>query len=87
MTEYLGDLFTVRGTTPRSPFIEGIVANSPADKHDQLEVRLRRFDGGRTRFPCDGWTPRDGDLPSRGDKCLVVQSNLGRYWCLVWMTA
>ena len=87
MTDFLGDVFVARGTAPASPFIEGVVANTPADAGDQLEVRLKRFDGGKTRFPMDGWTPRGEDLPTRGDKALVVQSNLGRYWCICWFPA
>lgn len=88
MADYLADVFpSLRDEIKRSPFIEGVVANTPATKDDQLEVRLKRFDGGRTRFTMQGWTPRGTSLPVRGDRCLVVQSNLGRYWCVCWFPA
>lgn len=79
------DLYQGRGEQPRSQLFEGTVAKTATTLSTAVEVRLPGFDGGRARWPVEGWTPRDTQLPARGDRCLVALSDKGRMWMLCWM--
>lgn len=50
---------------------------------DELTVTIDDFDGAelaRHAWPVAGWTRGGGAMPARGDRCLVVMSEIGRAW-------
>jgi hypothetical protein len=50
---------------------------------DELTVTIDDFDGSemaRHAWPVAAWPRGGGALPARGDRCLVVMSEIGRAW-------
>ncbi|HST43088.1 MAG TPA: hypothetical protein VLK58_26415 [Conexibacter sp.] len=50
---------------------------------DELTVTIDDFDGdelSRHAWPVVSWPPSATAVPARGDRCLVVRSEIGRVW-------
>ncbi len=50
---------------------------------DELTVTIDGFDGDETTrhaWPVAAWPASDDAMPARGDRCLVVRSEIGRVW-------
>lgn len=83
----LGDLVSQPIATPAengAQIREGVVRNTPAATTDDLFVTVESFTGDQKLGPCR-WTPRDGDLPVAGDKCVVQDSSDGRLHVVIWL--
>lgn len=77
--------FYPRGAPPVAVAAE--CANTPEDAADDLFVVIESFDGKRQRFgPCF-FAPKAGELPERGDDCLVVFDSDGIPWVPLWWNA
>lgn len=61
----------------------GTIATTPADASVEVYVTIPAFDQGDRRFgPCK-YVPK-GELPARGDSCLVAFDEADRPWIAVW---
>lgn len=70
---------------PLPPAVDGVVARAPASDTDLLHVSIAGFDDHSNMFgPCPWGPTRGTTLPSVGDRCLVVFSDLETPWVVCW---
>lgn len=63
--------------------VRGRIANTPAAEDDDLFVTIDVYDRQQRFGPC-AFAPRGEDLPSRGDRCLVLFDELREPWVVLW---
>lgn len=69
-----------RRESVRPVALEAIVSNPDPD---ELTVTIEDFDGdqlARHAWPAVSWPSSGTAMPARGDRCLVVMSEIGRAW-------
>jgi hypothetical protein len=69
--------------TPLDAAARGTVANSPADAADDLFVTVDVYDDQLRFGPCY-FAPKAGQLPQRGDECLVIFDEVREPWVALW---
>lgn len=62
---------------------EGVIHNTIATDGEPCYVKLDEFDQTQLTGPCI-YMPRGTVLPTKGDRCLVIESDTGALWLTVW---
>lgn len=88
----LEDVFAPRrdalDIAPGSVAYEGVVSTAPAAVDDTMLVTLPGVDGGEHEFgPCPWGPERAAGLPAEGDRVLVMFSDDGDPWVVMWWGA
>lgn len=76
------DVLIPRDEAPATA-VRGTIASTPSDAADELFVICDAYDAQQRFGPCY-FTPKAGQLPERGDDCLVVFDEVREPWVTTW---